>query len=89
MALQQSLDGETILDPELETVLQNILIDQTPESWLLKSFPSSLSLPSFIMNLQERVNYMREILETPGIAKLTHFWLPGLFDPGNFFSILL
>lgn len=89
--LQGCLDGDTTQGgPALEQTMKCILIDETPTDWLLKSFPSSQSLPSFLGNLQERVDYINEIMdsERPRLD-LWAFWLPGLFDQAHFFTALV
>ena len=88
--LQQSLDGATVFDQDMEEVLHCVLVDKTPPSWLKNSYPSSQSLLVYLSNLQERVDYIREILEKKDPRKgLRTFWLPGLFDQANFFTTLL
>jgi len=89
--LQGCLDGDTTQGgPALEQTMKCILIDETPTDWLLKSFPSSQSLPSFLGNLQERVDYINEIMdsERPRLD-LWAFWLPGLFNQAHFFTALV
>ena len=61
--LQIGLDGESLLDSEKETILLSILSDTTPANWISKSYPGSLSLPNYLSNLQDRVGYIKEVLE--------------------------
>ena len=90
LVLLQCLDGETLFDAGMEAVLQSICTDCTPPSWLLKSYPGSESLPNYLSNLQDRVDYIKEVLEQKEpTQRLFAFWLPGLFDQANFFSVLL
>ena len=39
--LQGCLDGESVFEASLETMLNSILVDETPSDWLLMSYPSS------------------------------------------------
>lgn len=88
--LQGCLDGETVFEPGLERTLLSILIDETPAEWLWRSFPSSVALPAFLANLQERVEYVKEVLEQRNPREsLWAFWLPGLFDQAHFFTALM
>jgi len=88
--LIRCLDGETIMDDEMEEEFRAVVCDKTPLKWLSLSYPSSRILPNFLDNLQERVEYINEILDQKedGVD-LYKFWLPGLFDQGSFFSMIL
>ena len=88
--LIRCLDGETSMDGEMEEEFRAVVCDKTPLKWLSLSYPSSRILPNFLDNLQERVEYINEILDQKedGVD-LYKFWLPGLFDQGSFFSMIL
>lgn len=68
-------------------------MDETPASWLQKSFPASDSLPDYLSNLNERVSYMKEVIAQPDHMLLRKhrvtIWLPGLYDQANFFTVIL
>lgn len=58
-------------------------------NWLSKSFPGSLSLANYLGNLQERIAYIKEVLEQSDPTNRPRaFWLPGLYDPANFFTVI-
>lgn len=73
----------------MDAVLQSIFIDSTPTSWLGKSYPGSKNLPNYLSNLQDRVDYIKGIVEQrEARARLFSFWVPGLFDIANFFTTI-
>lgn len=61
--------------------------------WLRYSFASSPILTSFLQILQDRVEYIREVIGEKSInnpnESLRSIWLPGFFDQGNLLSMLL
>lgn len=91
--LTQCLLGETIMDPEAEQELQLVACDQTPPQWLAHSYPGSKNLPTYVRNLQERVEYIGSLVDSlqqgPASPRLDKFWLPGFFSPASFLALLL
>jgi len=78
------------MEDEMEEEFRAVICDKTPLKWLSLSYPSSRILPNFLDNLQERVEYINEMLDQKEDGlELQKFWLPGLFDPGSFFSMIL
>ena len=62
-----------------------ILNDQTPFSWFKYSYPGFFNLPNFLVNLQERVEYIKYLISEDS-EHFSKFWFPGFFDPKNFIS---
>jgi hypothetical protein len=78
------------MDQEMEREFRAIVADETPLLWLSFSYPGSTTLPRYLNNLQERVEYTHEVLMNKNEnASVFSFWLPGLFDPGNFLSLIV
>lgn len=50
-ALYKYLNGEMILDQEMEAEFFGIINDQTPTQWLAVSYPGSGVLPLYLHNL--------------------------------------
>jgi hypothetical protein len=89
-SIQGGLDGEHFLDPELEEVYQAIMQDRTPSIWILNAYPGSHHLPDFMANLQVRVAYLAELVESKQPNKRQFiFWLPGFLDQANVFNMIL
>lgn len=65
-----------------------IMCDRTPPMWRANSYPCLSSLPAYLSDLQERVDYIRGLLQQP-VDSFSCFWLPGFFNPRLLFSLLL
>ena len=48
--LIRCLDGETIMDDEMEEEFSAVICDKTPLKWLSLSYPASRVLPNFLDN---------------------------------------
>jgi len=78
------------MDCDMEAQFRAIVCDKTPLSWLSLSYPASSILPNYLSNLQERVEYIGEVINQKKDGEDLHkFWLPGLFDQGSFFTMIL
>lgn len=90
-ALFKYLNGDIILDQAMEEELYGIINDKTPARWLSVSYPGSSVLPTYLHNLQRRIDYINSILneDLEQNQEMFKFWLPGLFDTGNFFTMML
>ena len=86
--LIKCLDGETLLDSTTEREFNDICMDRTPPKWLSISFPSSDILPNFLIDLQERVDYIRQLVSSVEEDN-KKFWLPGFFCQASFFAMVL
>jgi hypothetical protein len=49
--LIKCLDGETLLNSTMESEFRDLIKDVTPPKWLQMSYPSSGSLPGFLVDL--------------------------------------
>ena len=56
--LIRCLDGETVMDDEMEEEFKAIICEKTPLKWLSQSYPASTILPNFLNDLQTRVAYI-------------------------------
>jgi dynein heavy chain len=75
--LTKCLDGETLLDSTTESEFKDLIQDKTPPKWLAMSYPSSDNLPDYMINLIERVDYIRELVGKNDDER--KYWLPGFF----------
>ena len=75
-----------MLDYATESEFRDLIRDVTPPKWLAMSFPSSPTLPGFLIDLQERVDYIRELSTKEDVKK---FWLPGFYCKNSFFAMIL
>jgi len=83
------LDGESIMTAELaEECHDGIMCDRMPPQWSRAAYPCLSNLPDFLVNLQERVDYMHGLLEED-VEQLYRFWVPGFFGQRQLLSYLL
>ena len=86
--LIKCLDGETLLDSKTESEFSDIIMDKTPPQWLAMSFPGSEILPNYLVDLQERVDYIRQLVSSIE-ENNKKYWLPGFFCQASFFAMIL
>jgi len=63
----------------LEHMYNQMMKNEVPELW--KSYPCLKPLTSWVVNLVERVQFIRDWLE---VANPKAFWMSGLFYPQGF-----
>ena len=80
--LQKGLKGLIVIDEKLEQLKRRIVGNKIPEIWKEKSFPSILSLRSYIGDLRQRVKFIDDWVinkERPKVFKLGAFFHPEEF----------
>lgn len=83
-------EGQQLLDDDMQEELQCIICDRTPPGWLNVSFSGSPTLPAYMENLKERIDYINSLISTRRQGpQLFKFWMPGFYDPSNLLTLLL
>jgi hypothetical protein len=80
-SLPKALKGLIVMDEQLDLLNRRLLANKVPELWLRHSFPSALTLRSYINDLQQRIEFMDTWIRTtrPAIFKLGAFYHPEEF----------
>jgi len=81
ITLQKGLKGFVVIDEELEHVHKRILANKIPESWLRFSYPSILTLRSYIDDLKQRISFLDHWIRNgkPKVFRLSAFYHPEEF----------
>ncbi|KAJ3159379.1 Dynein heavy chain 1, axonemal [Geranomyces michiganensis] len=81
--LTKALKGLVVMSDSLETMCNNIFINQVPLVWAAKAYPSLKSLSSWVLDLVARCDFIQKWIDT-GIP--TVFWISGFFFPQAFLT---
>ena len=81
--LTKAIKGEVIMSPELDLMYMALLNNQVPPNWAAISYPSLKALFSWIKDLNQRVEFMRNWLKMGHPAS---YWLSGFFFPHGFMT---
>ena len=84
--LQRGLKGLIVMDEELEHLNQRVLANKIPESWLAHSFPSILTLHSYMEDLSHRIQFLDNWIRT---GRPTVFKVGAFFHPEEFLTAVL
>ena len=79
----KALKGLVVLSESLETMCNNIFINQVPVLWASKAYPSLKSLSSWVVDLVARCEFLQKWIDT-GIPVV--FWISGFFFPQAFLT---
>ncbi|OHT09102.1 Dynein heavy chain family protein [Tritrichomonas foetus] len=81
LTLQKGLKGLIVIDQRLELLNRRLLANRIPEMWLEHSFPSILTLRSYMNDLNMRIAFMDQWVrnERPVVFKLGAFYHPEEF----------
>ena len=81
--LMKAIKGLVIMSPELDLMYTALMKNQVPPNWSEIAYPSLKGLASWIKDLGQRVEFMRNWM------KLGHphtYWLSGFFFPHGFMT---
>lgn len=81
--LMKAIKGLVIMSPELDLMYTALMKNQVPPNWAEIAYPSLKGLASWIKDLGQRVEFMRNWM------KLGHphtYWLSGFFFPHGFMT---
>jgi len=81
--LRRAVKGELVMNEELDTIFNALLIGRVPPPWL-SAYPSTKPLASWVQDLIKRVNQLVEW----GRAMPKRFWLSGFTYPTGFLKSL-
>jgi dynein heavy chain len=82
-ALQASLNGRTNISDHMERLLEAIMSNEVPASWLNVAHDALYGLSKWFIDLLSRVAFLETWKEglKEGKAAPLSIWLPGLFNP--------
>lgn len=81
--LTKALKGLVVLSEQLETMSNNIFLNQVPGNWAAKAYPSLKSLSTWVIDLVARCEFLQKWIDQ-GIPVV--FWISGFFFPQAFLT---
>jgi hypothetical protein len=85
-SLAKGLKGLIVMDEELELLNRRLLANKVPELWLRHSFPSALSLRSYIDDLRGRIEFLDQWIR---VGRPLQFRLGAFYHPEEFLTAVL
>jgi len=81
--IRKALVGQMVMTEELDAMGSSMYIQQVPEVWSKRAYPSLKPLAAWVNDLLDRLNFLNEWIEggTPAI-----FWISGFFFPQAFLT---
>jgi dynein heavy chain, axonemal len=79
----RALKGLVVMSPDLEAVSSAIFDNKVPALWEAKAYPSLKPLSSWVVDLQERLEFVRTWIHK-GIPAV--YWISGLYFPQAFLT---
>ncbi|OHT04040.1 Dynein heavy chain family protein [Tritrichomonas foetus] len=79
--LQLGLKGMIIIDEKLDLFSHQLIANKVPDLWMKKSYPTKLTLHSYIEDLHKRIEFLDNWIRTdrPKVFKLGAFFHPEEF----------
>eukprot|EP01041_Mallomonas_annulata_P000971 gene971-1882_t len=81
--LLKALKGLVVMSNELESIANNVAVNQVPKIWASKAYPSMKPLSAWVDDLMDRLHMIWAWIET-GIP--TVFWISGFYFPQAFLT---
>lgn len=81
--LKKALKGLVVMSEALETMFNSIFINEVPEMWAAKAYPSLKPLAAWVIDLEERMKFIQGWIDN-GIPPV--FWISGFFFPQAFLT---
>ncbi|KAF5300254.1 hypothetical protein FQR65_LT09209 [Abscondita terminalis] len=81
--IENAIKGLAMMTPTLETLQMSLLLSRIPESWARVSYPSLKTLPNYITDFVDRMQFLHKWF-TDG--KPDNFWISGFFFPQAFLT---
>ncbi|KAG7491786.1 hypothetical protein MATL_G00007500 [Megalops atlanticus] len=85
--LSLGLKGELTMTSEMENLQNSIFLDQVPESWTKRAYPSMLGLAAWFMDLLNRIKELETW--TSDFTLPSAVWLAGFFNPQSFLTAIM
>ncbi|XP_014248489.1 dynein beta chain, ciliary-like isoform X2 [Cimex lectularius] len=85
--LALGLKGELTISRDMEVLQESLFLDEVPENWSKRAYPSNLPLSAWYADLQQR---LKELEGWVGDFLLpSSVWLGGLFNPQSFLTAIM
>ena len=85
--LNLGLKGELTISPNMEALMNSFLLDDVPESWTKKAYPSMFGLGPWFADLLLRI---KDLEAWTGDFNLPNtVWLGGFFNPQSFLTAVM
>uniref|UniRef100_A0A1I8JH23 DHC_N2 domain-containing protein n=1 Tax=Macrostomum lignano TaxID=282301 RepID=A0A1I8JH23_9PLAT len=85
--LDLGLKGELTITPDMEALSNSMFLDQVPESWERRAYPSLFGLTVWYADLLQRVKELESW--TSDFQLPAAVWLGGLFNPQSFLTAIM
>ncbi|XP_028130568.2 dynein beta chain, ciliary-like [Diabrotica virgifera virgifera] len=85
--LELGLKGELTITSDMEELDQSLFMDQVPESWSVKAYPSLLPLGQWVGDLTLRLKELEGW--TTDFSMPATVWLGGFFNPQSFLTAIM
>jgi len=85
--LNLGLKGELTISPNMEALMNAFLLDQVPETWVKRAYPSKFGLSPWFADLLLRIKDLEAW--TGDFALPNTVWLGGLFNPQSFLTAVM
>ncbi|XP_053308775.1 dynein axonemal heavy chain 9 [Spea bombifrons] len=85
--LDLGLKGELTMTNDMESLQNAIFLDQVPESWTKRAYPSMAGLASWFVDLLSRIKELETW--TGDFALPSAVWLAGFFNPQSFLTAIM
>ncbi|XP_031627371.1 dynein heavy chain 12, axonemal [Contarinia nasturtii] len=84
--LQQALQGHLTLTPELECILESLMIDEIPHEWRKISYASEKGVASYLIDFCKRLTWIQNWWLSGDMLK--SYWLSAFFRPSSFLTAI-
>ncbi|KAF2899450.1 hypothetical protein ILUMI_06724 [Ignelater luminosus] len=74
--IRKAIEGLVVMTPALEMLASSLLLGRIPAAWAKVSYPSLKSLPNYVADFADRINFLQEWFLN---GKPNTFWLSGFF----------
>ncbi|XP_063817028.1 dynein axonemal heavy chain 9 isoform X3 [Pseudophryne corroboree] len=85
--LDLGLKGELTMTSDMENLQNAIFLDQVPDSWTKRAYPSMAGLASWFVDLLSRIKELETW--TGDFALPSAVWLAGFFNPQSFLTAIM
>ncbi|XP_066560773.1 dynein axonemal heavy chain 9 [Amia ocellicauda] len=85
--LSLGLKGELTMTSDMENIQNAIFLDQVPESWTKRAYPSMAGLAAWFVDLLNRIKELETW--TSDFALPSVVWLAGFFNPQSFLTAIM
>jgi dynein heavy chain len=84
--LKKAIKGLILLSDDLDAMFYDLLANKVPANWKKAAYPSLKPLASWLKDLKERTQFVRNWLEE---GSITSYWLSSFFFPQGFLTGVL